>query len=38
MYDQPIETKTVDQISAQPYALAGEYFWDNLNLSDDVVI
>ena len=37
MFDCAIETKTVDQVNADPYDLPAEYHWDNLDLMDDEV-
>ena len=36
-YDKPIEVKTLDQVSTEPYALPAQYEWDNLDLMDDAV-
>ena len=37
-YDQPIETKSVDDIADEPYQLPAGYEWDNLELNDETVI
>ena len=36
-FDKPIENKTVDEISPEPYALPAQYEWDNLDLANDEV-
>jgi len=36
-FDCPIETKSVDDIPEEPYALPVQYSWDDLDLADDTV-
>ena len=38
MYDKPIEVKTVDQVQQEPYALAGDYRWSDLDMEDPAVV
>jgi len=33
-YDKAIESKTLDQVSVNPYSLPTGYNWSNLDLSD----
>lgn len=36
-YNKPIEIKTVDQVSPEPYCLPDQYSWDDLDMMNDEV-